>query len=358
MKNIAILPVLIIIFSLAFLSCPIDTDDDPYVKKVAAVKEELTLPAETDNDLYLPTALNGVAISWASSDEKVISNTGIVKQQLYDTQSKLTATLSLGSAADTKEFVVTVRASAVFEIEDKDIVELAFYQMVWGGVLPNWIGMHYSDENVIFYITVDNGSLEAYSSLPNEFGTKNVRVYAGEHIYWNNLYRDADGKLNDADKASIEIVLKLDDCILGYAVIETFKQKGAIYNANLLKSILFPKINETYQNISEEYVKNAIAETKGENKSDAEKVAVAKKDLYFRIDDRSFSSGSYRYIFPLSWNGVAINWVSSNEAVISSTGLVTQQLCDTEVKLTASLKLGSVSDTKEFTVTIPAISTE
>ena len=48
-----------------------------------------------------------------------------------------------------------------------------------------------------------------------------------------------------------------------------------------------------------------------------------------------------------------ISWASSNPAVIATDGTVVRPEEDTQVTLTATISLGQVSDTKEFTVTVP-----
>lgn len=52
----------------------------------------------------------------------------------------------------------------------------------------------------------------------------------------------------------------------------------------------------------------------------------------------------------------AISWVSSDSSVISNSGLVTRGAEEKSVTLTATLSYGESSDTKEFTVTVPALS--
>ena len=105
MKKLIYLGVMLIM-ALSFSSCAeINMPDEA---KVAAAKQALTIAAETDCDLDLRAELMGAAVSWRSSDEAVISNNGVVARQTADTDVVLTATLTVGSASDTKEFTVTV----------------------------------------------------------------------------------------------------------------------------------------------------------------------------------------------------------------------------------------------------------
>ena len=239
--------------------------EDEDAAKVAEAKEALVIPAETDSDLDLPLVLKGVAISWASSDEDVISNTGAVTRQLYDVQAVLTATLTLGSAVETKEFTVTV--IAVVE-EEAELFDLDYWWWT-SGVPQNWIEMKHPDENVVFNCSVDNGYFQLYFyngnivSYGEAVSTKNINLHSGDIIHW---YGYEIGGGNPTENAIIEIVLNLDENIMGYVVIEAYRNYDSIphYSANILKSVLFPKIDGEYQKISEKYVKAAIEKIKAE----------------------------------------------------------------------------------------------
>ena len=359
MKTLIKALAILMLFSLAWLSCELDADKDKKkietnddAEKVAAAKEELTIPAETDCDLELPTELNGVAISWVSSDEAVISSTGLVKQKVYDVEVVLTATLTLGSVTDTKEFTVKVPSHPIIE-EDAELVELKFYGN-FSGLVPHWIKMVHSDENVVFNCTVDNGQFWTYSSGPLGERKKNISVPSGEQIYWENIEGLLPPPVSKSfDNAFVEIVLELEENIIGYAAVEIDKGHGMYSDADLLKSVLFPMINSEYQNVSEEYIKTAIQKVKDGN-TDAIKVAKAKNILLINAEDFDRPTPTFWIRLLTYLHGVAISWLSSNETVITNTGQVTKQLYDTEVTLTATLTLGSVVDTKEFIVTVPA----
>lgn len=70
-----------------------------------------TLSHVTD-DLILTTVLEGVAISWQSSDASVVSTSGAVNRQDVDVIVELTALLTRGSATDNKHFTVTIKADS------------------------------------------------------------------------------------------------------------------------------------------------------------------------------------------------------------------------------------------------------
>jgi len=297
--------------------------------KIEAAKNELAIPAETVSDIDLPTILKGVAISWASSDEDVISSAGLVTRQPYDTAATLTATLTLGSASDNKEFDVTVTADVievVFEEEEAELVELSYWFMT-SGVPNNLIKMIYPGENVIFNYRVDYG---------HSFVTEYKSAYTGDTVrFGSDIY----------DNAFIEILLKSGENIIGYALIEVYQKQGPFDpRADILKSVLLKQIDDKYP--IEEYVKIAIEKIKSENR-DAVKVAKAKEELManWNTEDRLYLRDNFY--------GSTISWASSDEAVInSSTGMVTRYPLLHYITLTATITLGSVSEIKEFTVKV------
>jgi len=323
--------------------------------KIEAAKGELAIPMETDRDLDLPAVLNGVAISWASSDEAVISSTGLVTRQFYDAEATLTATLALGSVSDTKEFEVTVPA-IVFEEEEAELVELTGSM----GLSSTWsesIRMKYMDENVVFVCSVDNGYFNFPADAGGERG-KIVNARTGIRIGW--IPRELDSSTSVILQAFAEIVLKLEKNIIGYAVIDIFNASGLSVENNsvILKSVIFPQVDGKYQNISEEYVKTAIEKVKAEN-SDEKLVAAAKEDpklILIFCSNPDFPPAGINRVYMYTrchCNRVTISWASSDEAIInSSTYVVTLPYPETEVTLTATLTRGSVVDTKEITLLV------
>lgn len=85
--------------------------------------DDLTVAQTVKYDIYLPTSMpRGSSVTWKSSDESVISSTGKVTRKEQDSTVTLTATLTKGSEKMTKEFTVTVPATAgVAEITDAKV---------------------------------------------------------------------------------------------------------------------------------------------------------------------------------------------------------------------------------------------
>lgn len=100
------------------LTVPADTDDNA---AVADAKASLTLgdTSSVKKNLELPLkGRRGTTISWSSSDESVVGTDGSVNPKNgTDSTVILTATISRGSADDTKEFTVFVPGIIPIDIE-------------------------------------------------------------------------------------------------------------------------------------------------------------------------------------------------------------------------------------------------
>src|SRR5690554_5179219 len=75
---------------------------------------------EVTTNLTLPTTVEGfedVVITWESSNEEVITITGVVTQLEDDTNILLTAIITLDALTDEKEFSVTVLG---LELDEED----------------------------------------------------------------------------------------------------------------------------------------------------------------------------------------------------------------------------------------------
>ncbi len=87
-----------------------------YASQIATLMESVTLEATIlYEDIVLPTpSSNGISVTWSSSNESVVSATGVVKRPAYgssDATVTLTATFSKGGISKQKTFTVTVPAA-------------------------------------------------------------------------------------------------------------------------------------------------------------------------------------------------------------------------------------------------------
>lgn len=75
------------------------------------VKEQLSIPEETDENVELQTEADyGVSITWETKNEELIQADGTVtRPAIKDAETVLTATITRGEVTETKEFTVTVK---------------------------------------------------------------------------------------------------------------------------------------------------------------------------------------------------------------------------------------------------------
>ena len=107
-------------------------NNELYTSQITALMESVTLDATVlYEDITLPTpGSNGISVTWSSSNESVVSATGVVNRPAYgssDATVTLTATFSKGGISKQKTFTVTVpaamddNASVTADIEAIDI---------------------------------------------------------------------------------------------------------------------------------------------------------------------------------------------------------------------------------------------
>lgn len=92
---------------------PAGTDEEAVEKTANMLGFVQDLNALTTN-LELPkVGINGAQITWASSDENVITNEGVITRSDDDVTVLLTATITKGEYRKDKHFIVTVKAKSV-----------------------------------------------------------------------------------------------------------------------------------------------------------------------------------------------------------------------------------------------------
>ena len=139
---------------------------------------------------------------------------------------------------------------------DAEIVELSTWHFT-SGVPNNLITVNHSEANAIFEISVDKGTFWVYEE---QRYLQTVTVNNGETIYWHEF--DTDGGWLKVEIAYANIIAKVDDNIVGYAVIKIFKNDSNWFSAEVLKSVVFPKVNDQYQKVTIKQIETKIAEAK------------------------------------------------------------------------------------------------
>lgn len=96
--------------------------------------------------------------------------------------------------------------------------------------------------------------------MQNAADVSNIEVAPGEGFWWI-LSEDS---FNSSNRVFVDIVLKLDNRIIGYAVIELYSNDTTRLNflARTIKASLFPIINGEYQKITAIQVNSIINKIK------------------------------------------------------------------------------------------------
>lgn len=143
-------------------------------------------------------------------------------------------------------------SNGIKEESVSDMIELHTWYFT-SGLPNNAIKVNHND-NTVFECTVDKG----YLGISMSDNSKSITIGSEETMYWNAF---DDEVATWVDLAYVQIILKDEDNIIGYAVIEINQdpEQGLNYHAEILKSVVFPKINGQYQFITEEYINTSIA---------------------------------------------------------------------------------------------------
>lgn len=144
------------------------------------------------------------------------------------------------------------------ETATNDMIELHTWFFT-SGLQNNAIKVKHPNKNAVFECTVDNEELQ-YDLQQH---VKKTTVKSGDTFYWSPT--DENGIIR-IESAYIQIIVKIDDQIIGYAVIgiNPVSSNSLDYSANVLNSSLFPKVYGPYQYITEEYVQSIIEKVKND----------------------------------------------------------------------------------------------
>lgn len=152
------------------------------------------------------------------------------------------------------EVVYDGEIARVDEVENMIEIELDTWFFT-SGIPNNLLRVKYEDEdeNVVFECLTNEGSFW----WNNEY-TKKVVAKPNEELSWQCPINGPDSNEN----IYIDIILKRENNIIGYAVIEINQIEGYDYSAQVIKTGVFPRVNENYQDITEQYVSDVIANAK------------------------------------------------------------------------------------------------
>jgi len=137
------------------------------------------------------------------------------------------------------------------EVNKLGLVKLHTWHFT-SGIMNNAIDLKYNKEDVMFECSVDRGYLWTYE---NQTKTKTIKLNTNDTVHWFEFENDSEGFI---EQAFIEIILMSEDSIIGYVVIRVKHNYGLNYEAKVLKSTLFPKVNGEYQLIPKGLVDSKI----------------------------------------------------------------------------------------------------
>ena len=139
---------------------------------------------------------------------------------------------------------------------DEEMVELSVWHFT-SGVANNLITVKHSDANAIFEISVDKGNLWTTGARY----LQTVTVNNGDTVRWHEF--DQELGYQYIELAYADIIVKVDDNIVGYAVVKITKVDNSLsYDAEIIKSSTFPKVDGQYQKVTQKQVEAKIKAAK------------------------------------------------------------------------------------------------
>lgn len=363
-------------------------------EKLAAALENLNLPKQTASDLKLITEINGVTITWTSSDDSVIGTDGKVSRPTAeDVSIKLVAKLTIGELEETKEFSVVVKADIVYSIQDvinnKTKGEIVDVEGYVAGVIEQ--GYFLFDGTSTIYVftnsepTVEEGQqvritgeYTIFNNQPEIQWITNTVVLTGDDA--NYVAPQAEFKKIADLKAIVETdksiyskfitivgtVIEVQEGnytnwyiedLLGNRVMVYYKSSVDEVAAYKDKVVTLDVFVYRYSNGWQvAYIKgDKLEETTIENQ---EIIDTAEENLAIETEVTN------NLTLPSNLIGVSITWVSNNQAIVINEDGTVEIIRpaageeDVVVTLTATLTLGELTKTKEFEVTVKALPQE
>jgi endoglucanase Acf2 len=347
-----------------------------------SVKSNVTLPT---------SGANGTTITWASSNGTVVSTAGVVVRQTANTTVTLTATIKKGTATATKTFTVTVIA-AENTMTDAQAVTADSNALAVGYASGDTAAGVRS--NVTLSTAGTNGTTITWASSNTAvISTTGVvtRPAANTNVTLTATIRKGtasttkaftltvlaaqmtDAQAVTADSNALAVGYASGDTAAGVRSNVTLSTAGtngttitwASSNTAVISTagvVTRPAAN-TNVTLTATIRKGTASTTKAftltvlaAQMTDAQAVTADSNALALGyVSGDSATSVKGNVTLPTSGaNGTTITWASSNTAVISTAGVVTRQIANTTVTLTATIRKGTASTTKNFTLTVIA----
>jgi formylglycine-generating enzyme required for sulfatase activity len=333
-------------------------------------------------NLGFPTSgSNGSTITWVSSSPSIVSTTGVVTRPASTTDVTLTATISKGTASDTKVFTVSVILTSQTDVQavadDKAVLQITYVSGDSASNVTQNIGLATTGPSgtTIAWVSSNSGVVSNSGIVTRPASTTNVTLTAtivkGSAIDTKTftvtvVFSDVRA-VADA-KAALQITYASGDSASSVTQnlgLPTTGQNGTTVawsssNPSIVTStgvVVRPAITTTVT-LTASITKGSATDIKTFDltviSTDTAAVAVDKAALQitYAAGDSASSITQNIGLATTGPSGTSITWLSSNTSIVSNAGLVTRPTVTTNVTLTATITKGSTIDTKQFNVTV------
>lgn len=278
---------------------PTPTEEPVVVDNAKLLKDglkKLTVAETLDQDVVLPTTLEGVndaTLTWATSDDKVVTQDGKVTLSLTAKDVTLTATAKLADKTETKEFTVKV-------LPDLRLYLVEHYKSI-------------VDSKDVLQLNADIELLKEIEGKQVTYTTQNSRVNVetgkvNKLTYAESIANETKGLVN----GSFNVVFGNQKTILGFKVGVLPATNEELMDQELAKRTTFSEANDEFLGSSLDLSKRNEITVNGQT--------------------------------------LAVTWVSSNHDVLTDKGTLVFNHSDVQtVTLTASATLGDVTRSKVLT---------
>ncbi|MBU9713071.1 immunoglobulin-like domain-containing protein [Evansella tamaricis] len=350
--------------------------DKNYVKLNVLANHNITRLVD---DMTLPaTGLFGSEVDWESSDPDVISHDGVINKSLEEQSTvTLTGTLSNDGAVDVLTLEVTVLEPIInivrWDFEDQSEVA--------DGGLPANATRSISRESTVNPTypqgTGGSGTFALNTNGWHDGADAKYYVIDFETLGFKNIKLSSRQMGSNTGPRDFQLQYSLDG--VNWVEIGQEITVANNWNSAVITDLELPTETENQENVYVRWLMTSNTSINGGTvgsggTSRIDDIVITgnptplSDELAAELDSRNLeivyqgsddnTNVTQDVLLPdTGINGSSISWSSSNNAVISDSGVVTQQELDTVVILTAVVTKGSVSVTKTFELTVVGEST-
>lgn len=159
------------------------------------------------------------------------------------------------------EHNVSTEKTKVIEKQANGMIDFKLYS--YSSAMSAWTGVpitcNLQNENAEFELITNVSYLYSYND--NEKIGNNINVKTNELFIWHAYGENHTLITIDA---YVDVIARIDNKIVGFASIFIYNEKnlGLSFKPYLLESVVFPKVDGEYQDISIEYVQDKLEEAK------------------------------------------------------------------------------------------------